>query len=191
MKNGLVLPAFAVQDGLTAADVAALRPDADADARALRFAERDATGAVTGTLTMHAPKEYSFSRGGRRTLLTLDAVPSAEAADVPPPRLLITSGAYAALCAAALATAPSLAAAPGGGWQTASEEALLQLIRARRIDDVLVLEQPADVGRGLSWGVAGLLNDVFGATLLPRVLTLPASLPDLLRTRRAGRRSAA
>lgn len=188
--NKNVLPPFALRDGLTAAEVAAWRPDVDADARAIRFLERDAAGVVTGTLSMHAPGDYCFSREGQRALFLFDAVPSADGAAAPP-RLLVASGAYAALCAAALATVPSIVVAPGGGWNGLSEEALLALVHRRRIDDVLILEQPADRGRGHSWGVADAMNAIHGATLLPRVLELPASLPDLLRARRAERRSAA
>lgn len=183
------LPAFAEQDGFLPAEVAALQPAVEADARALRFRETDATGATTGTLVMHGHGRYSCSPGSRRSLLVLDA--SSPSSDGAPPRLLVASGAYAALAAAAMATAPSVVVAPGGGWNAVSQDALLALVSQLGIDDILVLEQPADRGRGHSWAVAGALNAVHGATLLPRVLELPDGLPALLRARRvAGRRAA-
>ena len=189
MTTTMTLPAFAEQDGFLPAEVAALHPAVVADGRALRFRETDATGATTGTLVMHGHGRYSYSPGGWRSLLVLDATsPSSDGA---PPRLLVASGAYAALAAAAMATAPSVTVAPGGGWNAVSRDALLALIHQRRIDDVLVLEQPADRGRGHSWAVAAALNAVYGATLLPRVLELPDALPALLRAQRvAGRRAA-
>ncbi|MCW8087699.1 hypothetical protein [Sabulicella glaciei] len=179
MKS-IELPAFARRDGLRPHHLAGLAPDVCADRHALRFEERDAAGLPCGVLTMSGSGRYGFGAGGRRGLTVLGDTPGVT-------RLLLASGAYAALCAHALEAGPgTVCASPGGSWTARAEAALEALIRTRGLWQVTVAQPPGEAGERFAQATTGILRmGGLGLFVAHEVRRLPADFPTLMARRAA------
>ncbi|WP_207537243.1 hypothetical protein [Sabulicella rubraurantiaca] len=175
------LPAFALRDGLRPRHLAGLAPAVRADRRVLSFEERDAAGLPCGVLTMASPGRYCFGAGGRRGLAILGGAPGAT-------RLLLTSSAYASLCAHALEADPgTVCASPGGVWAAQAEAALEVLVRSHELWHVTVAQPPGEAGERFAQTTIGILRaGGLGLFVAHEVLRLPADFPSLLARHAAG-----